>query len=298
MTWVVITIFAALMQTIRTASQKNLKEELSTTAITWVRFSFGIPFAILYFVVLSYFITDKPSLNNFFLLNCFIASIAQIIGTFLLISLFSHKNFAVGTTYTKTETMQTAILGVVFFGEYLSLLGILSIMIGIVGIFMISTIEEQVNLKFMLKSILKKYAIMGILSGSFFSLAGLFIKNAITSLESNNIIINASFTLLVIKIIQTFILGLYIYAKEKEQFKKIKQNYKPSLLIGLSSVLGSIGWFTAFSMVNVAYVKVVGQIELIFSLFTSYKIFREKLQIIELCGISLVIASMILLILH
>lgn len=297
MSWVILSIFASLAQSIRTALQKNLKTKLSTISITWIRFAFGVPFAVIYFLILTHLIKETPILNSGFFINCFAASISQIMATLLLISLFSYKNFAVGTTYAKTETVQTAILGMIFFGEYLSNLGILAIILGIFGIFMISISEEKINLKLILKSITKKHAVIGILSGTFFSFSALFIKNASVSLESGNILIKAATTLLVMTIIQTSILGFYLYKKEKEQLKKIKANYKQAFLIGLTSILGSIGWFSAFTMTNVAYVKTVGQIELIFSLLISRKIFKEKQRALELCGIIVVITSIILLIL-
>jgi len=40
--------------------------------------------------------------------------------------------------------------------------------------------------------------------------------------------------------------------------------------------VGSIGWFTSMIIQNVAYVRALGQIELIFTFVASYFFFREK----------------------
>jgi drug/metabolite transporter (DMT)-like permease len=45
------------------------------------------------------------------------------------------------------------------------------------------------------------------------------------------------------------------------------------------SFLGSICWFTAYSLGKVVYVKAVGQIELLMAIASSYFILKEKLKI-------------------
>ena len=61
-------------------------------------------------------------------------ALAQIAATFLLIHLFSFRNFAVGTTYSKTEVIQVALLGLILLGDTISLTGVLAISLGMGGI--------------------------------------------------------------------------------------------------------------------------------------------------------------------
>lgn len=51
-TWVLITVAAAFLQNVRSAMQKHLKGVMGTTGATFVRFGFGLPFALLYLVLL------------------------------------------------------------------------------------------------------------------------------------------------------------------------------------------------------------------------------------------------------
>ena len=67
-----------------------------------------------------------------------IRSLAQIIATALLVYIFSFRNFAVGTTFSKTETIQTAVFGMVVLGETISLPATFAILISLVGVMMIS----------------------------------------------------------------------------------------------------------------------------------------------------------------
>ena len=50
-----------------------------------------------------------------------VGGLAQITATALLLYSFSFRNFAVGTTYSKTETVQTAIFGILILGDPLGL---------------------------------------------------------------------------------------------------------------------------------------------------------------------------------
>ena len=56
-------------------------------------------------------------------------------------------------------------------------------------------------------------------------------------------------------------------------------------------------WPTAFTLQNVAYVKAVGQVELIFSLAASILFFNEKFTRREAVGIALISASVLSLVL-
>ncbi len=105
--WIPITLVAAFFQNLRSALQKHLKDRLSTSGATFARFLFALPFAVLYLGAL-HLITGEavPRLGVPFALYTMLGGLAQIVGTALLVSLFSLRNFAVGTAYSKTETAQ------------------------------------------------------------------------------------------------------------------------------------------------------------------------------------------------
>jgi len=108
--------------------------------------------------------------------------------------------------------------------------------------------------------------------------------------------VNAGFTLLVVMLIQFVLLGSWMLFKNRKCFFDIIQKWKPCLAVGLTSTLGSIGWFTAFALTNAAYVKTVGQIELLFSILITHHFFKENINKTEMLGMALVIGSIILLV--
>ena len=67
--------------------------------------------------------------------------------------------------------------------------------------------------------------------------------------------------------------------------------------IGLTSLLGSFCWFTAFTLQNVAYVNALGQVELIFSLMATVLFFRERVSLREWVGMAVLGASILTLVL-
>ena len=137
--WIPLTITAAFLQNLRMMLQKQLKNKLGTTGATFVRFGYGFPIALLYLLGLTIF-TDLsvPRINLQFLLIVTSGGLAQIIGTALLVSLFDKRNFAVGTTYSKTETVQAAVFGIIFLGDAISFFAAIGILVSLVGVILIS----------------------------------------------------------------------------------------------------------------------------------------------------------------
>ena len=295
--WVIITIGAAFFQAVRTALQKHLKDALSTNAISFSRFIFGLPWACLYAYALTKILEiPLPETHFSFFMFCTIAGVAQIISTSLLVHLFSFKNFMIGTTYVKTEAIFTAILGIILFREHISLWGFAAIITGIIGVMMISAAKEKFSVRSLIRSIGKKEAIIGITSGFGFAISSLCLREAATSLKSESFLMQASMTLMITLIIQSFLMAIYMIIKETEQFKFMLTHWKRTAAVGLTSVIGSACWFTAFTLTAAAYVKTVGQIEVLFTICMSVFIFKETVNRYEIAGIALIIASVLMLV--
>jgi uncharacterized membrane protein len=58
-----------------------------------------------------------------------------------------------------------------------------------------------------------------------------------------------------------------------------------------------MAWFTALAMQNAAYVRALGQIELVFTFIASVVFFRERTSRAEVAGIVLVVTGIVMLIL-
>ncbi|MEP3246660.1 MAG: DMT family transporter [Sneathiella sp.] len=296
--WILITICAAFFQNVRTALQKYLKGRLSTGGATYVRFFFGLPFAILYiFLLHQYGGYAIPTANIEFAIYVVIGGLAQILATALLVALFSLKNFAVGTTYSKTETVQAAIFGLVLLGDSLSGAAIFAIAISFVGIILISASGTALTARDILLGWTGKPALYGLLSGGLFGVSAVAYRAGSLALIGEGAIIQAAMTLVCVLGFQTVIMTIYLKLFERGQMTAVFKAWKIALWVGVTGMLGSVGWFTAMAMQNAAYVRAVGQIELVFTFIISYFYFKEKTNRIEASGIILIVLGIFVFIL-
>jgi drug/metabolite transporter (DMT)-like permease len=77
----------------------------------------------------------------------------------------------------------------------------------------------------------------------------------------------------------------------------VLKSWKVSGWVGVTGMMGSVGWFTAMTIQNAAYVRALGQIELVFTFVAAHFFFREKTTRLELFGILLVVAGILVLLL-
>jgi drug/metabolite transporter (DMT)-like permease len=68
-------------------------------------------------------------------------------------------------------------------------------------------------------------------------------------------------------------------------------------LVGQTSKAGSFCWLLAISLQNAAYVKAVGQVELLLSLLASVLFFKETVTRREMLGMALLVLSILALVL-
>ncbi len=296
MSWIALTFFAALMQSVRTAGQKKLTGSISAVGATHVRYLFGLPFALLYlFLMLRLHPDEQWVLGERFYVYASAAAVAQIVATACLVHVLASRNFAIGTAYAKTEALITAVLAAILFAEYLAPIAWFTILIGVVGVLLLN---KQLNWRAFLASgfSLKSATTIGIASGFFFSLTSLFLRQASLSLAVSPLL-SAAVTLAFMVCLQTVISGVWVWVEDKRQFAVIRNTKQLCLFVGLTSVLGSIGWFTAMTLQYPALVKAVGQIEFVFALILTGRVFREKNTSRELMGMLLIVASVVILML-
>ena len=282
MSWILFTIFAALMQSFRTAGQKAMGTRFSPMGNTCVRFLFGMPFAALYFAILLK--TQNPSgyvLGPQFILFAILAAVAQIFGTALQVCLLMTRNFATGTVFVKSEVMLTALIGFTFFDDILGFGPWLGVVLCSFGIMLLG-FRKQTQME--LKSISGLSILIGLGSGLGFSLAALFIRKASLSLHGG-FLLSAATCLLVVVTFQAILMVLYLTAFERNQWKAIVAGKHQALFIGVTSITGSIGWFTAMTLVQASFVRALGQIEVIFALLITFLFFKEKPGTFEWIGI-------------
>jgi drug/metabolite transporter (DMT)-like permease len=294
--WAIIAALAAFAQTARNAGQKHLAGSMSAWSASWVRFLFGLPFAIGYMAyALGQRTAPAPEVHLEFFVWCAGTAVAQILATVLLVMLFSLRNFAVGSSYARTETIPTAILGSTLFGEAIDAAGWVAILVSGAGVMLISLARQGVGMTSLLASAFNRAAGIGLLSGLFFALASLFLRQASLSLGDTDVMTTASMTLVAVIVLQTLGLGAYVAMTRPWEILAIAKAWKAAVFVGFTSALGSAGWFTAMTIERASYVKAVGQVEFVLAIAVSILVFKERPSLREMIGMSLVAVGIVVL---
>jgi drug/metabolite transporter (DMT)-like permease len=285
--WVFFTLGAVVMQTFRNALQSKLSANMSTSGVTLARFLFAPPIALTYLALLYTFSNQIiPEFTFKFVSFVLLASVMQIFATALMVILFKQRNFAVGAGLAKSEALVAGVLGTLFFGSQLSLFGWLGILIGGAAVFVLSGGGRKGELS------LKTLAI-GLACGSCFALTSLFVREA-SHLLNVPFPHSAAWVLLWVLCIQTTLLVSYIAVKNRSTFVALKNNAKMTLATSATSCLGSICWFSAMALHHVAYVKTLGQIEVLFTILIATFWLKQKVKKHELIGLLLIAAAAVL----
>jgi drug/metabolite transporter (DMT)-like permease len=88
--------------------------------------------------------------------------------------------------------------------------------------------------------------------------------------------------------------GSYVAIREREQLRLVLRTWRTSGQVGLLSALGSACWFTGFASAPVALVRVVGQVEVVFTIAFARIYLGERVRKREAAGLLLVAAGVVL----
>jgi drug/metabolite transporter (DMT)-like permease len=293
--WIAATLFAAFMQNLRFLLQRHLKvTTLSTLGATWARFAFAVPFvalALAGYLALSG--QGLPATRGAFWAYVVTGAIAQMLATACVVALFARRNFAVGITLKKTEVILTAIIGLIVLGEGVSAPVVAAIAVGFLGVLLLSD-PPAVQASWQAR-VFNAASGYGLASGLLFGVSAVCYRGATLSLGGGDEILRAAVALMAATTVQTLTLGAWLGWRERGEIARVLAAWRVALPTGLTSMLGSLGWFTAFALQTAAYVKALGQVELVFTFLFSVFWLRERSSAKELAGIALIVGSVLLI---
>ncbi len=296
--WIPLTIAAAFFQNIRSALQKFLAGRLSTLGAAYVRFLYALPIAVVYwFLVWRYYQAPELDLTAAFVARVAAGGVCQILFTVFLLWMFSFHNFAVGTTFSKLETVMVAIFGLLLLGDPISTAVAVAIGVSALGLVLISAGQARLSPAALLRGLWRLPTLIGLLCAASLGASVVFFRAASLSLGIDAFALAAATTLLAALTIQVLCMGVLILLWERGEMMRVLFCWKPASLVGLSGGLASIGWFSAFTLQNASYVRALGQVELIFTYVVTLVYFREKVTAAELFGTALIGGGILILLL-
>ena len=281
MSWILFTLGAVVMQTVRNALQSKLSGAVNTSGVTLSRFILAPPIALVYLLILySSSAGQVPEFSGSFIAVILCASLLQIAATSLMVILFKQKNFAIGAGLAKSEALVAGVVGMLFFGSYLTPLGWAGIVIGAIAVFVLSSGNR-------LHGISVKTMVIGLACGTCFALTSLLVREASHMLNVQHTVA-AAWVLLWVLCVQTISLSGYIALTKPFVFRQLTNAKKQVLAISTVSCLGSICWFTAMALQHVALVKTLGQLEVLLTLILSHYWLKNAVTKREIAGLLLI----------
>ncbi len=149
-----------------------------------------------------------------------------------------------------------------------------------------------------MKSLRQKSTLIGLACGFFLGASSVLFRGATLSLNHDMLLTSAAFTLVLATLLQTALITIWLVVFEKGQISNVISDWRIASVVGFAGWIASICWFTAFMLTNAAYVRALGQVELIFTFLVSILIFREKVTRAEIGGAILLIAGIVILVLE
>jgi len=295
--WIAVTLSAAFFQTLRFMLHKVLSMgALTSTGSTFARFAYALPPALLFTGIYLWSTgLGWPQLGWAFWIYAWIGALGQILATICVVAIFRQRNFAVGITFKKTEVIQTAILGAVMLGEVISPAGWAAILIGLVGVLLLSDTPGLSG--DLMRRVANRAVALGLASGFFFAFSAVGYRAASLEIAGDDPVLRASVTYVCVVVSQVIAMSLWLRVAEPGQIAAVWNARKVAVWLGLTSMAGSLSWFIAFTLQTAAYVQALGQVELLFSLMASVLFFKESVSRRELGGIGFLGLSILVLVL-
>ena len=291
--WIPVTMLAAAAQTVRNAVQRNVTKTAGVLPAAFIRFFYGLPFAILFLAITSWLSASPlPSPNAGFIAWVSLGAVTQVLAAALFVASMTHRSFVVAVVFSKTEVIQVAVLSVVFLGESISGAAVAAIMLSTTGVVLLAgrTAAEQ---HLGIASWLSRGAFLGLASGAMLAICSVGYRGAMLEIPGHAAWVAASYGLVWAQVIQTVLLGGWLFARDREGLMKVVVNWRESLPGGFAGALASFGWLTAFAMRSAVDVRIVGLIEVFYSYAVSTRLFKEHVRLLEILGIVLVVVGIV-----
>jgi drug/metabolite transporter (DMT)-like permease len=284
MIWPFLVIGTAALQVVRNAAQRDLAARLGVWGAAYVRFIYGLPFALVWTTAIIAWRgwSGGPSLT--FAGWVALGAAAQAAATGALVFAMRGRAFAVANVLQKTEVLGSALVGVLLIGDVLAFNDWAGAAIGTAGIALMAHVSVN-------RAALAA-ALSGAGAGLLFSFSAVAYRAA-AHVWGGDAWVGAACTLSATLAMQTLGGGLFVAALSRQAFAEVLRAWRPSLVPGASGAIASALLFTGFALgPSAAAVKTVQLVDVLIGWGLSAHL-RERLAVQEGIGAGLVLAGAI-----
>ena len=290
--WAVFTVIAAGAQTARNVMQRDLVASVGTQGATYVRFLFGLPFALLFLGAQMLLIDAPLPIPGLHALGwAAVGALMQTMATALMLLSMQDRSFVVTIAFTKTEPVIIAILSIVILREVPTPMTALAIIVATAGVLLMSLPPRSAGAE---RPGLKA-ALIGLASGACFGFSATGYRVSMVGLESSSFILTASVTMVMGLTIQCVAILGWLLLRDRALLGAILRSWRPSLLAGFMGALATQFWFLAFAITNPIRVRTLALVEVPFAQVVSRRIFKQRMSHAEIAGMGLIVAGVVLL---
>ncbi len=298
--WIPVTLFAALMQALRTGLQARLKGTLRAEVVSFARFLYALPLESLAFLLLlAHFgggLFDRSPWE--FWLFCLTGGVTQIFGTLFLVRSFHRRGLVAGTAYAKTEAAQLVLLTTVFLGASLAPLAIVGIFLALVGVLILGGKGWQFLEREFWLGLREPAAGYGLAAALGFAVTAITLRAASQELGPGlSPLVVGLWVLLVTNFMQSILQGFYLFLQQPQQLWESFLGWRQAWPVGVLSALGSWAWFSGFALTQVALVRGLGQVDTLLVFLLGHHLLKERLGKTEITATLLIVLGALCIIL-
>ena len=299
--WIIAAVLAALCQALRYGSLKELNKHFPVLLTSYARVVFGLPILLAHAggMLFANGAPIPPLTVKFWVLTARVAS-GQFLGTMLMVRLFQIGNFAVGTMLAKADAVMTAIIGTLLFSEVISGGGWIAILVTVAGVMVVSlgrlpTGSLREGNASLAGLVLGPATRIGLLIAVVNAICFLLLREAILTVKSSGgAALDAALAGAAMSLISSVSLGAWLLATDRQGLMRLGRFLPLCCFAGLASGLGTLFWFLGTALTNASYVAAVAQVQIVFAFAISRYWFRETVRPIELAGIAVILAGVLL----
>jgi len=175
---------------------------------------------------------------------------------------------------SKTDAVQAAFFEILLLSFVPDINLVIAITIGFFAIFFLGCSGPVGNISRRLFS--GPSVSLGLLAGLCLSSCSVFYRIAMEALPELNIIEKAMLTASIAVLLQTFIMGAALLLWRPTELLACLRSWRRSSVVGSITSITTVLWFIAFSMMGAAQVRMLDQIEIMFSLLFSVFFLKKR----------------------
>jgi drug/metabolite transporter (DMT)-like permease len=294
--WAIAALTAALGQSVRSVIQKRSRQSLGIFGSAFVRFVFAVPLASVVLITLISepwrHYADFPLAFYFWVA---MAGTMQIFLTIILGYAFEQRNFATSIALSKTDVLQAAFFEMLLLAVIPDTRSAIAIGIGLLAVFIMAKGRAQPRVVSVSMTSNWMSVSLGLGAGFAQAMCAVLYRVALETLEGQDYFANAIMTSVAAIYFQTLALGLFMVFFHRQQLRDSVRSGPVSFAAGTIAAITTFMWLFAFSLNGVAPVRMVGQVEIVFSLMFSVWFFKERVTRTELIGAAAIILSVLIL---